>query len=141
MGEPIKSGSVLKSFVTYLVTMHQKKTEVRRRYSEFDSFRTFLVNRYSAMLIPLLPPKQMMNNTSEEVIAFRMKGRLWIVEEEYNEIALTSWLNELAQNPYIRKDPIFMAFVSKEDFDVNNEQQLNSMSYHNPEVRVSDDCE
>ena len=53
-----------------------------------------------------------------------------------DNVALTAWLNELAQNPYIRKDPIFLSFVTNEDFDVNSEQQLNSMSYHNPEVRV-----
>ena len=66
---------MIKAYVTYLVSMRPGKKEVRRRYSEFDSFRTFLVNRYSAMVIPPLPPKQVMNNTSEEVINFRMKGR------------------------------------------------------------------
>lgn len=75
MSDPIKSGSMIKAYVTYLVSMRPGKKEVRRRYSEFDSFRTFLVNRYSAMVIPPLPPKQVMNNTSEEVINFRMKGR------------------------------------------------------------------
>ena len=72
---------MIKAYVTYLVSMRPGKKEVRRRYSEFDSFRTFLVNRYSAMVIPPLPPKQVMNNTSEEVINFRMKGKfrsLWL---------------------------------------------------------------
>ena len=81
MSDPIKSGSMIKAYVTYLVSMRPGKKEVRRRYSEFDSFRTFLVNRYSAMVIPPLPPKQVMNNTSEEVINFRMKGKfrsLWL---------------------------------------------------------------
>ena len=59
--------------------MYPKKTTVRRRYSEFDAFRRLLLSRYPAMAISPLPPKQVVNNTSEETVSYRMQGGLWIL--------------------------------------------------------------
>lgn len=47
---------------------------MRRRYSEFDAYYTLLVTRYPAMVISPLPPKQVVNNTADETILYRMKG-------------------------------------------------------------------
>lgn len=74
--EPIVGGSIIKPYITYLVTMYPKEITVRRRYSEFDAFRSFLLSRYPAMAIGPLPPKQVVNNTSEETVSYRMQGRL-----------------------------------------------------------------
>ena len=52
-------------------------------------------------------------------------------------IAISFWLNELAKNPYIRSDPSFLAFVTKDDFRFANEPELNSLSMHNTEVKVN----
>ena len=65
---------MLHTYVTYLVTMHPKEITVRRRYSEFDAYYTLLVTRYPAMVISPLPPKQVVNNTADETILYRMKG-------------------------------------------------------------------
>lgn len=67
-------GGMLHTYVTYLVTMHPKEISVRRRYSEFDAYYTLLVSRYPAMVINPLPPKQVVNNTADETILYRMKG-------------------------------------------------------------------
>ena len=65
---------MLHTYVTYLVTMHPKEITVRRRYSDFDDYYTLLVSRYPAMVISPLPPKQVVNNTADETILYRMKG-------------------------------------------------------------------
>ena len=54
--------------------MYPKEITVRRRYSEFDAYRNFLLSRYPAMAITPLPPKQVVNNTSEETVTYRMQG-------------------------------------------------------------------
>ena len=73
---------MLHTYVTYLVTMHPKETSVRRRYSEFDAYYTLLVNRYPAMVINPLPPKQVVNNTADETILYRMKGIRMVMSDD-----------------------------------------------------------
>ena len=51
-------------------------------------------------------------------------------------LAISLWLNELARNPYIRSDPSFLAFVTDEGYNCGKEPQLDSLSLHNPEVKV-----
>ena len=76
----------MRPYTTYLVTLYPLKVELRRRYSEFDTLRETLLRRYPALLINPLPPKKAVNNTSDETVQSRMKGK---GNEVYNHTLIT----------------------------------------------------
>ena len=69
----------MRPYTTYLMTLYPLKVEIRRRYSEFETLRETLLNRYPAIWINPLPPKTV-NKNADETVILRMKGNIewWI---------------------------------------------------------------
>lgn len=98
ISEPIKEGSYLQPFVTYLVSTMPEGWGVRRRYSDFEYLLLGLIQRYPAMIFEDLPPKKVMGNTGIDFVEVRMRG-------------LEKFINKLSDNPYIQRDNLFLDFL------------------------------
>ena len=63
----------IKSYVQYKVTGKLVKEPIYRRFSDFYSLREKLVERWSGLYIPNLPPKLTMGNLEKKVIEMRTR--------------------------------------------------------------------
>jgi hypothetical protein len=73
-----KFGLQKKNYTTFRVLMKSSSGElvgVRHRYSEFETLRENLVDRYLplGLFVPMLPAKKLLNNTDSEFIKERMQ--------------------------------------------------------------------
>lgn len=98
VSEPVKEGTYLQNYITYLISTLPGGWSVRRRYSDIEYLLNGLVQRYPAMLFEAMPPKKIVNNTDIEFVEIRMKG-------------LEHFLNKLAENPYLQRDNLFLDFL------------------------------
>jgi len=75
---------------------------VRRRYSEFETLRKILENRYGSegILVPPLPPKRVVGNTDQEFVKSRMCG-------------LSLFVEAISSNPFLMHDTSFERFLMK----------------------------
>ena len=83
---------------TFLVKSSISPDGVRRRYSDFETLRIYLVARFPGILILALPEKKAVGNKTEEFLSERAKG-------------LQMFLGKLVENEYLRADPFTRAFL------------------------------
>lgn len=90
--------SFASSYTTYLVVTPFAASSPRRRYSDFEWVRDWLIANFDGMFVPPLPEKKVMNQDTE-FIKVRMA-------------ALGRWLDEILRNPYLSRDLVFRAFCT-----------------------------
>jgi hypothetical protein len=99
-----ESGFMGKSYTTFRVLLKSSDTEliaVRHRFSEFCLLRDILKDRYApyGILVPSLPQKKVIGAKEKEFITERMQG-------------LTLFCDALVANPWLRRDPTWLEFMS-----------------------------
>jgi hypothetical protein len=109
--QEIKFGLQKKSYTTFRVLMKSSSGDlvgVRHRYSEFETLRENLRDRYLPLgiFVPMLPAKKLMNNTDSEFIKERMQG-------------LTLFCEGIVENPFLRHDQNFRDFMDMSSKDGN----------------------
>jgi len=91
---------------------------LRRRYSEFASFREALVRLYPTILIPPIPEKHSMctclhDETNEaDYAAAPRKATEDVNIIDHRKRMLQSFLNRLAQHPILRRDHVVHRFLT-----------------------------
>src|SRR5271169_911202 len=97
---------------------------LRRRYSEFASFREVLVRLFPTLIIPPIPEKHSMCNPPFPPFYYALKLRIADyaaaprkATEDVNIIdhrkrMLQSFLNRLAQHPILRRDHVVHRFLT-----------------------------
>lgn len=103
--ETVKGGLLSKSYLTYRILSKQVGRDlvgVRHRYSEFESVRKMLKDRYSlvGILVPQLPPKKMMGSTSQESAFVKERTA-----------GLTIFCQQIAANPFLCNDAAWRDFI------------------------------
>jgi len=101
VSHPEKTGSMFKSYTSYLVKTLEHGYSVRRRYSDFEWLAELLGKNYPGMVIPALPEKTM-GSGNEQALRSRMRG-------------LGIFMNAVCSNSYLRGDPVLKAFMSVAD--------------------------
>ncbi|VDP17308.1 unnamed protein product [Soboliphyme baturini] len=92
----------LKSFMTYQLTPSFSGIQVSRRYKHFDWLHEQMSGKYSAMLIPPLPEKQVSGRYEEEFIEHRMH-------------LLQLWVSKICGHPVLSQCEAWMHFLSCTD--------------------------
>ena len=90
---PTKKGIILRH-VEYLVKSDHFRSEVTRRYSDFQALSELLLFRFPYRMVPRLPPAKLMANivgVTSDFIDERRKS-------------LVRWLTILTSHPVIRED-------------------------------------
>ncbi|GBG27933.1 Sorting nexin MVP1 [Hondaea fermentalgiana] len=77
---------------------HEKESEVRRRFSEFEFLQEVLQKRYAGLVVPRLPEKRVVKTSS-------------FLKERARELAL--FLSSLLRVPYFRADGTVQAFLTE----------------------------
>ncbi|XP_038110101.1 sorting nexin-8 isoform X2 [Culex quinquefasciatus] len=92
---PEKKGIFLKHS-EYEIKSKAYDTEVKRRYKDFVTLHSYLVQKYPYRLIPSLPPKQLM---VDSLLEERRRG-------------LQTWLAIIAMHPVLGSSPMLVTFLS-----------------------------
>jgi len=98
---PQKKGIILRH-VEYLVKSERFRSEVNRRYSDFQALYELLLYRFPYRLIPKLPPAKLMANVvgvSSDFIDERRK-------------ALIRWLTIITSHPIVSEDSMIKFFLT-----------------------------
>lgn len=98
---PQKKGMILRH-VEYLVKSERFRSEVKRRYSDFQALYDLLLYRFPYRLIPKLPPAKLMANVvgvSSDFIEERRK-------------ALIRWLTIITSHPVLTEDSMIKYFLT-----------------------------
>ena len=105
---------------------------LRRRYSEFASFRDALVHLFPTLIIPPIPEKHSMcTNTPQspkrllitwiaDYAAAPRKATEDLTIIDHRKRMLQSFLNRLAQHPILRRDHTVHRFLTGDASWVNN---------------------
>ncbi|XP_029731585.1 sorting nexin-8 isoform X3 [Aedes albopictus] len=104
---PEKKGVFLK-YSEYEVKSKSHDTVVRRRYKDFVTLYTYLMERYPYRMIPLLPPKQLLLDSLHEE---RRHG-------------LQTWLTVVSMHPVLGCSPILVTFLSDKTADYQYRMQV-----------------
>lgn len=106
---PESVGSTLTKYVVYKVStqVDSNKFEVQRRFSEFVTLREMLVKAYAGLLIPPIPPKNIVK--SETFLKTRTR-------------LLCLFTERLASLPWVADDPVLRAFCSIGDWQKAEEK-------------------
>lgn len=92
---PEKKGIFLKHS-EYEIKSKTYDTEVKRRYKDFVTLHSYLVQKYPYRMIPSLPPKQLM---VDSLLEERRRG-------------LQTWLAIVAMHPVLGSSPMLVTFLS-----------------------------
>jgi len=98
---PQKKGMILRH-VEYLVKSERFRSEVKRRYSDFQALYDLLLHRFPYRLIPKMPPAKLMANVvgvSSDFIEERRK-------------ALIRWLTIITSHPVLSEDSMIKYFLT-----------------------------
>lgn len=90
----------LKSFITYkLKPSFAASSIVNRRYKHFDWLHAQLEAKFTFMLIPLLPEKQVSGRFEEDFVEHRMR-------------LLQLWVDKICRHPVMSKAEVWMHFLT-----------------------------
>lgn len=81
--------------------------EVRRRYRDFSSLRTTLVNLHPTLIVPPIPEK----HTIADYAAKPTKAKEDVAVIEHRKRMLTSFLNRCRRMQEVREDGVFWKFL------------------------------
>ena len=98
---PQKKGMILRH-VEYLVKSERFRSEVKRRYSDFQALFDLLLHRFPYRLLPKLPPAKLMANVvgvTSDFIEERRKG-------------LIRWLTVITSHPILSEDSMIKYFLT-----------------------------
>ncbi|KAF9585436.1 Sorting nexin, cytoplasm-to-vacuole targeting pathway/endosomal sorting [Lunasporangiospora selenospora] len=101
----VPDGLSASSFVAY--TIKTGNTEVRRRYSEFESLRKLLCRVYPTLIVPPIPEKHTISNYAN--LQNKSKEEAAIVEKRKR--LLQKFLNRLAVHEILSHEHIFHRFL------------------------------
>lgn len=111
MSEPQTTGAYMSKFVTYRVQTQPFGYVVRRRYSDFTWLRKVLIQRYTGMLIPSLPPKAHAKASTASASSSDTESN-WV---QSRMRLLGIFLNRCCESPYLRGDQAMLAFLSTQN--------------------------
>ncbi|KRZ14086.1 Sorting nexin lst-4 [Trichinella zimbabwensis] len=92
----------LKSFITYQLTPSFSGVQVCRRYKHFDWLHEQLMSKFSVLLIPPLPEKQVSGRYEEEFVEHRMH-------------LLQLWVSYICHHPVLSRCEVWMHFLTCTD--------------------------
>ncbi|ESO09196.1 hypothetical protein HELRODRAFT_109533 [Helobdella robusta] len=100
LGSPRKEKKYkgMKSYTTYQVLPSTTNTPVYRRYKQFDWLHDRLVEKFSTLIIPHLPEKQISGRFEEEFIRGRLRK-------------LSLWMSRMCKHPIISQSEAFIHFI------------------------------
>ena len=98
---PQKKGMILRH-VEYMVKSERFRSEVKRRYSDFQALYELLLHRFPYRLIPKLPPAKLMANVVGVTSDF--------IEERRK--ALIRWLTIITSHPVLSEDAMIKYFLT-----------------------------
>ncbi|KAI7899116.1 uncharacterized protein BX663DRAFT_518824 [Cokeromyces recurvatus] len=108
------------SFVVYIIEINNIEEHVKRRYSEFESFRKSLVKLYPTTCIPPIPEKHSLSD-------YTLKDTGAMIEKRKR--MLERFLNRIASHPILNQEHIFHRFLNTEDSwtDIANTPPLSTL--------------
>ncbi|KAI9478003.1 MAG: hypothetical protein EXX96DRAFT_569234 [Benjaminiella poitrasii] len=97
------------SFVVYTIKIIDNEEKVKRRYSEFESFRKSLVKLYPTTVIPPIPEK---HSFSDYAIYQKQKDDSFMIEKRKR--MLERFLKKIASHPVLNQEHVFHRFLDSE---------------------------
>jgi hypothetical protein len=94
----------MRNFTMYTVECNLIKNIVYKRFSDFDSLRSKLLERWPGIYIPNIPKKKMTGNLDTALIEMRCKQ-------------LDSFVKKIIQMPYLLNSPEVRLFLNSEEVD------------------------
>ena len=112
LGEKKPGTFFSKAYQTYVITIPTLNLKVVRRYSDFEWFRTILINLFPGRVIPPIPKKNKIGGDrfNEEFLEKRTR-------------TLEKFLNLLLEDPSIKTSQIFYDFVSIEELNIFSDKK------------------
>ena len=110
VSEPQTTKKMMNSYVTYSVFTKQFGYVIRRRYSDFQWLRSTLMQRYTGMLIPPLPPRGADSMSTAADSSTKQDSKF--VQRRMR--ALAKFLSEVVANPFLRGDASVIQFLSNQ---------------------------
>ena len=112
LGEKKPGTFFSKAYQTYVITIPTLNLKVVRRYSDFEWFRSILINLFPGRVIPPIPKKNKIGGDrfNEEFLEKRTR-------------TLEKFLNLLLEDPSIKTSQIFYDFVSIEELNIFSDKK------------------
>ena len=112
LGEKKPGTFFSKVYQTYVITIPTLNLKVVRRYSDFEWFRSILINLFPGRVIPPIPKKNKIGGDrfNEEFLEKRTR-------------TLEKFLNLLLEDPSIKTSQIFYDFVSIEELNIFSDKK------------------
>ena len=112
LGEKKPGTFFSKAYQTYVITIPTLNLKVVRRYSDFEWFRSILINLFPGRVIPPIPKKNKIGGDrfNEEFLEKRTR-------------TLEKFLNLLLEDPSIKASQIFYDFVSIEELNIFSDKK------------------
>ncbi|KAI8890876.1 hypothetical protein K501DRAFT_328063 [Backusella circina FSU 941] len=99
-----ENSKVSSVYVVYTLKL-KDRTECKRRYSEFESFRKSLIRLYPTLLVPPIPEK----HSIVEYAHKQLDDTKLMVDKRMR--LLERFLNKLAAHPILKNDHVFHRFI------------------------------
>ena len=112
LGEKKPGTFFSKAYQTYVIIIPTLNLKVVRRYSDFEWFRSILINLFPGRVIPPIPKKNKIGGDrfNEEFLEKRTR-------------TLEKFLNLLLEDPSIKTSQIFYDFVSIEELNIFSDKK------------------
>ena len=119
---PKKVEKFFGSYITYGINTIPLDLNTRKRYSEFDWLRDYLIAKFPNLIIPPISKKNMFKKMNEYLISKRSR-------------TLEQFLNAIADHPILKNCKVFYDFLSlnEEDF------QKKKSEYEKPQINNIND--